>query len=618
MPTLTILPGQRTLQTLAGETVLEVCRRGGVLMHASCGGEGTCGKCVVRVLRGGVPADGTNVRGLTSDEVRDGYRLACRVIPTGDLTVEVPASSRAADEQILTATIACAKRDGRRPNARAVRVELPQPAMKDQASDLVRLARGLGTDGRSLRAELPQLGELAGALREGAFAVTATLCGQRLLRAEAGVGGRVLGLAFDIGTTTVVGYLMDLASGGDLAVASRSNPQRVFGDDVLSRSDHAAKGAGPRGELQRLIIGCLQEIAEECAGRAGVSLDRCYEAVLAGNTIMLHLALGIDPCNIARVPFTPVWTEAREMAAAELGFKLHPAARLYLLPCVAGYVGADITAGIIAADLEQRQKPTLFVDIGTNGEMVLGDRTRRISCASPAGPAFEGARISCGLRAVGGAIDRIRFDPAAKDLHIHTLGDQPAAGVCGTGLIDAVAVLLQQGLLEPSGLLLDPDDAAAKAPAALAARVREGEKGGEFLLVPRERTQDRRRDLVLTQRDFRELQLAKGAIRAGVEMALRHWGISGGQLDKVLIAGGFGNYIHPESALAVGLFPDDVRLDQLEFVGNTAAAGAKLCLADVQERERVERLASQTEYIELSGRSDFQDVFMEAMLFPGE
>jgi uncharacterized 2Fe-2S/4Fe-4S cluster protein (DUF4445 family) len=618
MPTITILPDRRSVQLESGETVQDACRRVGILLQASCGGEGTCGKCAVRVRAGGAPADATNVRGLTADEVRDGYRLACRLVPRGDLTVEVPASSRAGDEQILTATVRRAERNGRRPNVRAVQVALTPPSMGDQMSDFARLARGLGGDPSTIRAEVAQLRELSSALRDGQFTVTATLCGSHLLRTEAVDGSAVTGMAFDIGTTTVVGYLMDLATGHDLALASRSNPQRAFGDDVLSRSDYAAKGEAQLREMQRLIIGCLQEIAGECAEEAGVSLDRCYEATLAGNTIMLHLALGVDPRNIARVPFTPVWTEARELAAAALGFTLHPAARTYLLPCVAGYVGADITAGIIAADLEQREKPTLFVDIGTNGEIVLGDKTRRISCASPAGPAFEGARISCGLRAVGGAIDRIRFNPNLKDLHIHTLGDKPAAGICGTGLIDAVAVLLQQGLLEPNGLLLDPDDAAAKGPPSLAARVREGEKGNEFLLVPREKTQDGRRDLVLTQRDLRELQLAKGAIRAGVEMALKFWGISGEKLDKVLIAGGFGNYIHPESALAVGLFPEDVRLEQLEFIGNTAAAGAKMCLVDVAERKRVEQLAAQTEYIELSGRPDFQEVFMDAMLFPGE
>lgn len=618
MPTLTVLPERRSVQLAPSETVLDACRRVGVLLQASCGGEGTCGKCAVLVRMGDAPADATNVRGLTADEARDGYRLACRLVPRGDMTIEVPASSRADDDQILTATMGHTAQNGRQPNVRAVRVELQPPSMGDQQSDFARLACGLGSDPSTLRAEVAQLRELSSALREGQFKVTATLCGRQLLRTEAVDGSPVTGMAFDIGTTTVVGYLMDLVTGRDMAVASRSNPQRVFGDDVLSRSDYAARGETQLREMQRLIIDCLQEIAGECAEEAGVPLDRCYEVTLAGNTIMLHLALGVDPRNIARVPFTPVWTEARELPAASLGFAFHPAARTYLLPCVAGYVGADITAGIIAADLEQREKPTLFVDIGTNGEIVLGDKTRRLSCASPAGPAFEGARISCGLRAVGGAIDRIRFDPVRKDLDIHTLGDKPAAGTCGTGLIDAVAVLLQQGLLEPNGLLLDSDDAAAKAPPALAARVRAGEKSSEFLLVPREKTQDGRRDLVLTQRDFRELQLAKGAIRAGVEMALKFWGIHGGQLDKVLIAGGFGNFIRPESALAVGLFPDDVRLEQLEFVGNTAAAGAKLCLSDVAERERVERLAAQTEYIELSGRSDFQEVFMEAMLFPGE
>jgi len=618
MPTVSILPDRRTIEAHAGESVAEVCRRAGVPLQASCGGEGTCGKCAVRVVEGYAPVDVVNVRGLRADEIESGYRLACRLFVHDDLTVEVPVTSRAGDEQILTKTVPRAARNGRKPNVRAVRVELPAPSMEDQASDFARLARGLGEEACALKADLPQLRELTSVLREGQFDVTATLCGRRLLRTEAKEGGAVLGLAFDIGTTTVVGYLMDLVSGAELAVASRANPQAAFGDDVLSRSDYAGKGDEQTRELQTLIIRCLQEIAEECTDWAGMPRDRCYEVSLAGNTIMLHLALGLDPRYIARVPFTPVWTEARELAASALGFRLHPAARAYLLPCVAGYVGADITAGIIATDLEEREKPTLFVDIGTNGEVVLGDRTRRISCASPAGPAFEGARISCGLRAVGGAIDRIRFDAARGDLDIHTLGDKPAVGICGTGLIDLVSVLLQQGALEPNGLLLDPDDAKAKLPPALAARVREGEKGSAFFLVPREQTGDQRRDLVLTQRDFRELQLAKGAVRAGVEMALKLWGIKAAELDKVLIAGGFGNYIRRESALAVGLFPEDVKLEQLEFVGNTAAAGARLCLLDQAERRRVEQLASTTEYIELSGRSDFQDVFMDAMLFPGE
>ena len=503
MPTLTLLPERRDIEAQAGESVLKACRRAGVRLPSSCGGKGTCSKCAVRVVEGEAPVDVANVRGLAAHEVDDGYRLACRLYVHGDLSVEVPDTAGPGDERILTTSTADAAANGTRPNVRAVSVALPAPSMDDQECDFARLARGLGAEPRALLADLPQLRELSTVLREGEFKVTATLCGKRLMRTEVQEGGPLVGMAFDIGTTTVVGYLMDLVTGAERAVASRMNPQCAVGDDVLSRSDHAAKGESQLRELQHLIIKCLQEIAVECSERAAIPLDRCYEATLAGNTIMLHLALGLDPRYIARVPFTPVWTAARDVAAAELGLHFHPVARVYLLPCVAGYVGADIAAGMAATDLAQCEKPTLFVDIGTNGEVVLSDRQRRIACASPAGPAFEGARISCGLRAMSGAIDRVRFDEARGDIDIHTLGNKPATGICGTGLIDAVAVLLQQGALEPNGLLLDPDDAAKQLPAALASRIREGEQGSTFLLVQREQTAEQRRDLVLTQRDFR-------------------------------------------------------------------------------------------------------------------
>ena len=619
MHKLKLLPDNRTLDAKDGESVFAACRRAGVFIQSSCGGAGTCGKCIVRVSDDHVPAHGPSVRGLTADETARGFRLACHVRIQADLVVEIPAGSRSFGEQILTATGKPLGRAHLHPNVKAHAVALARPSLDDQASDLDRLARALNEDSVHLEAGLEQLRELSAATHAGGFTVTATFCGKRLVRTEPGdARGRVCGLAFDIGTTTVVGYLMDLQAGLDLALASRANPQAAYGQDVLSRSDHAHKGPAELQELQRLIAGCLQEIAEECSAKAKVPLDRCYEATVAGNTIMTHLALGVDPFHITHVPFTPVWTKALSAPAAELGLRLHPAAWVYAAPCVAGYVGGDITAGLIATELEKREKPTLFVDIGTNGEVVLGDRTRIIACASPAGPAFEGARISCGSRAMLGALDKVSFDDATGDLAFHAIGGETPRGVCGTGLIDAVAAFLQRGLLAPDGLLLEPDEARAKLPPKLAARVRKGPHGSEVLLVPAEQTLEGRRPLTLTQRDMRELQLAKGALRAGVDMALKLWGLTGAQLDRVLIAGGFGNFINPASALATGLFPPDVKLEQLEFVGNTAAAGAKLCLADTRQREHIQRLARQVEYVELSGRPDFQDVFMDAMLFPGE
>jgi uncharacterized 2Fe-2S/4Fe-4S cluster protein (DUF4445 family) len=271
---------------------------------------------------------------------------------------------------------------------------------------------------------------------------------------------------------------------------------------------------------------------------------------------------------------------------------------------------------MIAVDLERRERPTLFVDVGTNGEVALGDRTRLLACSSAAGPAFEGARISCGMRAMHGAIDRVTLSPETGDLRLRVLGGGLPRGVCGTGLIDAAAVFLRAGLMDESGVLIEAEEARRRLPPPLAARVREAERGVEVLLAPSAATRDRRRDLTLTQRDMRELQLAKGAIRAGAEVLLKARGIRGSQLDRVLLAGGFGNFINPASALAIGLFPEEVREAQLEFVGNTAAAGAKLCLADARQRRRVGEVSRRIEYLELSGRNDFQEAFMEAMLFP--
>jgi uncharacterized 2Fe-2S/4Fe-4S cluster protein (DUF4445 family) len=557
------------------------------------------------------------VKGLRPEEAARGFRLACQVRARGDLLIEIPPGSRSFWEQILTSTQQPAGRLKVRPNVQAHYLELPTPSLSDQADDLERLARGLNLDHSKLEAGPAQLRELSAALRAGNFKVTATLCGPRLLCAEPGdTRGRCYGLAYDLGTTTVVGYLLDLATGRDLALAARSNPQAAYGEDVLSRTDYAARGEREQRELQALIIGCFQDIAAECAQKAGVPLERCFEVVFCGNTIMTHLALATDPRHIACVPFTPIWTRSLELSAGELGLKLHHQARAYCLPCVAGYVGGDITGGIIAADLERRQGATLFVDIGTNCEIVLGARDGLLACSSPAGPAFEGARISCGLRAEEGAIDRVSFDAAAGDLKLHSLRGVPPRGLCGTGLVDAVALFLELGLVASDGQIVAPDRAAASLPPNLAARVRRGQNGSEILLVPKEQTLDQRRDLTLTQRDVRELQLAKGALRAGVDMALKLKGVTGAELDRVLIAGGFGNFINPASARRIGLFPPAIRLEQLEFVGNSAAAGARLCLLDTHQRSRVEKLARSIKYVELSGRPDFQEAFADAMQFP--
>lgn len=618
MPSVHVLPDDKTFEVKRGDAIFDACRKAGIPIQSDCGNGRTCGKCVVKVVKGDVPIQLEEENLLHADELKNGYRLLCMIEAQCDLTIEVPEASRPVGGQILTGGLTADGRQARRPNVEQIYVEQPAPTLQSPGSNFGILEKGLGARASGLKAGIEQLREMQRVMEASDFRFTVTLCGDTVLRTEPGdTRGTACGLAYDIGTTTVVGYLMRLDTGEELAVASRLNPQSACGHDVIARAEHAGKGEEQRKELQQLIVDCTQEIAEECCAKVGVSIDACYEVTVGGNTVMMHLLFGVDPHPITVSPFTPAWTRSLEVPARDVGMRLHPESRIYVLPAVAGYIGGDITAGLLAIDLASSEDQVLFVDIGTNGEIVLGNRDGWAACACAAGPAFEGARISCGMPAVSGAIDQVAMDPSGEDLNVHCLGDEAARGLCGTGLIDAVAMLLQSGVVDPQGRVVDEDEAEGL-PSKLAQRILPDKVGQQVRLVTRDETLEKRRDLTLTQRDVRELQLAKGAIRAGVDMLLKVRGVAANEVGRVLIAGGFGNFIRPASALAIGLFSEAFDVNRIEFVGNTAGLGAKICLVNVEAREQVERLAERTEYVELSGRRDFQEVYMDAMVFPEE
>jgi uncharacterized 2Fe-2S/4Fe-4S cluster protein (DUF4445 family) len=414
-------------------------------------------------------------------------------------------------------------------------------------------------------------------------------------------------MSFDIGTTTLVGELWDLGAGRRLACASRTNPQREVGDDVISRSEYASRGAKRLSRLQALVAGGMSEIIAECLEAAGAAADDIHDMMVAGNTVMTHLFFGVSPENIAQSPFAPVFTRMREAPAGALGLPAAAGTRVVAMPAVSGYVGGDIIAGLLATRLlDAEGDATLFIDVGTNGEMALVRDGAAVACATAAGPAFEGARISRGMRAMSGAIEEVKFD--GSDLVCPTIDAAPARGVCGTGLIDAVTVLASLGVIDETGRLLPPDELPAGLAGEVRDRVREGDDGTEVLL-------GEAGDVPLTQRDVRELQLAKAAIRAGAETLLAEAGLKGGDLGRVVIGGAFGSYIDRESALAIGLLPP-VPTERVTFAGNTSATGARLALLDSAVRQRAERAAREVRYLELSGRPDFQERFADAMFFP--
>ena len=600
-------PGRESavrVEVPAGATVHDAARAGDVDLVSPCGGAGRCGRCVVEVAgTAPEPTECERAR-LGADDIESGRRLACELVVGGDIEVVIPASSRAAFVGILEKGDCVPF-----PLEAAVTVRgcrLPEPSLADPRSDLERLAACLG-DGRpgfALECELDASRVLPAVLRANGFSAEFVLRGRRLFDVRPpGAGARVLGAAFDIGTTTVAGALVDLSTGERLGLGSRTNPQHAVGDDVVSRMDYAARGPAELADLQRRIAECLNDLLDELARAAGTGPEEVYDLVVAGNTVMKHLFLGLPPQAMATVPFTPVVTSSVDVAAVELGLRAARSARVWTTPAVSAYVGGDIVAGLVAVGFGGFRDDTLYIDIGTNGEVVAGSGERAFCAATAAGPAFEGARISTGMRAVPGAISHARVE--GDRLALEVIGDAPPAGVCGTGLVDLVAGLLEAGVIDPSGRI-EPREGCP-----LASLVRDGERGAEIVVASGPEG-----DVTLSQGDVRELQLAKGAISAGASVLLERAGVDPAALSRVLLAGAFGSRINPASAVAVGLLPPGTRAPCVRAVGNAAAAGAGAALISRAAREEATRLAASLESVELSADPDFQTRFAESMMFP--
>ncbi|MDR1745302.1 MAG: ASKHA domain-containing protein [Planctomycetota bacterium] len=549
MPVIIFAPSGKTVTIPPGTRLLDACRAAGFRLPAPCGGKGICGKCRVRVAGDTVPVDERQRRCLPESALAAGWRAACVATVAGDLEIADPETP--APGVILTDF------GGRQPGR-------------------------LGGDPGSLG----------------------------LAAAEPGAGTR-LGLAVDLGTTTMAAALCDLDSGATLAVVSRSNPQSLHGDDVVSRMEYACGGARELEEMRLLAMDAIRGLADDAMRTAGAGGDILLLAVGA-NTVMNHLLLGVSPDSLAVSPFMPRFRRVEPVPAGTLGWKGR-APLMLIVPNIAAYVGGDVTAGIAAHEAADLPGVTLFLDIGTNGEIVLAANGRVHACAAAAGPAFEGARISQGMRAAPGAICLVDAD--RERLRVESVGGVfPARGVCGTGLLDAVAALVRLGIVDEGGRMLEPDEA-EELPLSpeILSRLRESENGMAFWLADPD--SHGCGGVAITQRDVREFQLAKGAVAAGVAVLLDVAGVGAGQVDRVFLAGGFGNYLRPESAVAVSLLPREIPVDRIVSVGNASLAGTRLYLLSEEERRRADEVCDRVEYVELSGREDFQQAFVEQMLF---
>ena len=605
-------PGvRRVLDVDPGTTILRAAHAHGIDIDAVCGGRGRCTSCRVKFVAGTIPPAtlGDRVQ-LGDDLVRDGYRLACQWAVTEPVTVETapPLDERAF--QILGAG-ATPSRPGFKIDAgiakQLVRVELPREE-HHQTSDVEQLLAAVGAREADVPASVMQA--LPQAIRDDAGGVTVTTFAGRILAVERGdTAAMKFGLAIDVGTTTVVSTLIELESGEQLASVSSLNPQAVFGGDLMSRIAFAQFNPGNLRKLHTRIIGLLNQHIEHLTRESGVLPKWIYKVVVVGNTCMHHLLLGIDPSWVGLAPYAPVMRHAMVLPARELFLKVAPEARVCLLPLVAGFVGADAVAVALATRIHDGEDLRVAVDIGTNGEVLLGSRDRLWACSAPAGPALEGGQIRHGMRGARGAIDRVTVD---DDLHLHTIGEAEALGICGSGLIDLVAGLLDAGAIDWTGLI-QVDDRDGLPPRLRDRITMRGEE--RTVIVARAGEAGAPREIVLTQDDVRQVQLAKGAIASGIAMLQRVARIGPDAVTELLLAGGFGNYVSIASAQRIGLIPVLPR-GTVRYVGNAAALGAQLCLLSEGERALAERVAERMEHVSLATHPDFEEIFVDAMNFP--
>ena len=606
----------RPVRVPQGVTLFDAASWNGIAIDSTCGGHGTCKKCRVRFKADPPVPTSLDLRAYTMQEIKDGWRLACRTLVTNDADVEVPPLTT----RPKAATVGVGRQVILRPAVRKRYLELAEPSLADQLTDLERVLGEL-TD-LNPTADLAVLRTLGSTLRQSDFKVTAVVADETLIAVEPGdTTDRAFGLAFDLGTTTVVATLLDLTTGTPVAVESMLNKQQPFGADVIARISATMLDPAARDKLQQLAQETLAELSTAVCKAGDVAPEEVYEVALAGNATMVHLVLGIDPEPLGVAPFIMSTRLLPEVRAHDLGVPAHPQARAVLFPAFGAYVGGDITAGLLASGMDRDPRVRLFIDIGTNCEIVLGGRDWLLATAAPAGPAFEGASIRCGMRAADGAIEAVAITEDG-DLKLTVIGDVAPKGLCGSGLVDAVAALAEIGIIDASGRFVQnveaeerfvhTEEVTGSAPAFADRLTMIGQERVFVLHWSADR--DPASSVYLSQRDIRELQFAKAAIATGWRILLEEAGLETEDIKQVLLAGSFGSYLNARSAIRIGLVPD-VGPRRIIAAGNVAGEGAKMALLSIRDRAAALALLAEVNYVELSDRQDFNDRFIDQLSF---
>ena len=593
----------------ADMSLLDAARAAGVDITATCGERGRCRSCRVKVLQGVVPpASMQDTVQLGHDEVREQFRLACQTQVIADCTIRAMPPKAESGHQLLaagTGDAASAAAIDSGVEKHVVRASAPVEE-HHQSSDVEEILAELG-DGVESEVPLAVIRKVPSALRKRRGALTVTAFNRRIIDIEAGdTSGHMYGMAFDIGTTSIVGSLVDLATGEQLAAVGSVNPQAVYGGDLMSRIAFAQFDEKKLTTLRARALTSVNNFIKEACEEAGVSPGHVYKIVIAGNTCMHHVFLGVDVSYVGLAPYAPVVRESLAVPAGELPLKGAPNAMVCFLPIVAGFVGADTVAAMLATRIFESDGVRVLVDIGTNGEVVMGSKDRLMACSAPAGPALEGGQIKHGMRGAVGAIERVNL---GDDVHCGVIGDTAPIGICGSGLIDAVAKMLDAGVLNGMGRMRNTRLHAL--PGAVRERLVGSKEDRAFVLVWGEHAGGND-DISLTQLDVRQFQLAKGAIFAGILMLQEVMDVPDEGIDELLLCGGFGNYINIESAVRVRLLPA-LPVEKITYVGNAAHLGAQIALLSETERRRADEITRRVEHVALATRTEFQTIFVNAM-----
>lgn len=594
------------IQAESGTGLMECLLREGIMQATECSGMGICGKCAVMLHSGELAS---SAGGTIAQELReDGKILACRCLIKGNVVIEIVSTCDDVERKARLPNLHKGKQFSD-PQVVKKYIRMEKPTLRDQISDLDRV---LAQVGKNKSAPVSLLKNLPEILRKADFQVTATLIDDEVIDIEPGDTQRHnYGFIIDVGTTTIATYLVDLHTGDVLETEGTANPQRAFGSDVLSRISAASADAEQLNALQSVTLHAVSQSMRCLLRLRGLEERNVYSMIVVGNTTMSHLFLGVDPKNLAVAPFIPCYRTRTTLKGGALGLPMHPEGVLHVLPNISGYVGSDTMGVAMATKPWELPGYSLAVDIGTNGEIILGYKGWVLACSAAAGPAFEGAHIRSGMRAGDGAIEAVHFEN--DGIRLEVICDSPPQGICGSGLIDAVAELLRAGLLDARGRLAEEGGAAAAAhPLGGRMRVRDGMR--EFVLVFAGELGSQH-DIAITQKDIRELQLAKAAIAAGISILMQEAKIDASRIDRLFLAGAFGNYLDPKNAVALGMFPG-IAVDKIFPVGNAAAEGAGLCLLSTGQRKMADRIAMFVKPVELSARVDFNDQFVREIGFP--